>query len=148
MKTRFKNYGQEVGHFSGEMLVVCQRCSKCATATTRLEPGITKLKIVCRGCGYAREARLKWSYGRVPLNDRWFYRPLWLETSCCGETLWAFNLAHLNYIERYVRADLREEGFNHNRALANRLPRWMKLAKHRDEVLKGIARLKKRACEG
>lgn len=74
----------------------------------------------------------------------WYFRhPLWLQTSCCGHVLWAYNAAHLAFLREYVQADLRERVpvQNTNNTLASRLPRWMKSAKNRDEVLKGIARL-------
>jgi len=60
---------------------------------------------------------------------------------CCGETLWAYNRPHLAYLKRYVEADLREEGVAGKRGLASKLPKWMKAAKNRDEVLKCIQKL-------
>ena len=41
--------------------------------------------------------------------DWYFHLPLWLQAPCCGETLWAYNAAHLDFLfENYVRATLRE----------------------------------------
>jgi hypothetical protein len=73
--------------------------------------------------------------------------PLWLQTPCAGQVLWAWNTWHLDFIGRYVSADLRERTPNINTSLASRLPRWIKSAKHRDEVLKGIARLRSRLAQ-
>ncbi len=80
-------------------------------------------------------------------QDPYFYQPLWLSTTCCGELLWAYNERHLYFIERFVGATLREHrrrpesGWSNN-SLANRLPGWLKAAGHRDEVLKACAKLR------
>lgn len=84
-----------------------------------------------------------------PPVDAPFGMPLWLQTRCCGENLWAFNAQHLGLIERYISADLRERysgpgGARSNSNLFSRLPRWMILARNRDKVLKGLARLRER----
>src|SRR5215212_7033778 len=68
--------------------------------------------------------------------DWYFGLPLWLQTPCAGQVLWAWNEWHLDWMERYVAADLRERTPNINMSLASRLPRWIKSAKNRDEVLK------------
>jgi hypothetical protein len=76
--------------------------------------------------------------------DPFFGRPLWLQASCCGgKTLWAFNREHLDLIDDYVRARLRERG--HDRAhmsMLEKLPTWIKSAKNRDEIARTIQRLR------
>ncbi len=62
--------------------------------------------------------------------------------SCCGQTLWAMNLEHLDFLERYVESDLRERIPNINKSLASRLPQWIKSKKNRNEILKGISKLR------
>ena len=80
--------------------------------------------------------------------DRYFHLPLWLQTPCCGETLWAYNAAHLAFLEDFVRAQLREHARGahgwRNQALANRLPGWMQDAKNREDVLRGVERLREK----
>ncbi len=76
--------------------------------------------------------------------DWYFQEPLWLQTECCGETLWAYNEKHLEFIENYVAAKLRARIPNQNRSLASRLPKWIKSAKNRDEILKAIGKLKEK----
>jgi len=73
--------------------------------------------------------------------------PLWLQTPCAGHVLWAWSAWHLDFIERYVSADLRERTPNINTSLASRLPKWIKSARHRKEILKGIRRLRERLAE-
>ncbi|WP_336212225.1 hypothetical protein [Nonomuraea sp. LPB2021202275-12-8] len=64
--------------------------------------------------------------------------------------LWAYNAEHLDFLERYVRAFIREREPNRNGSLASRLPAWLKDAKNRDAVLGCCAtlrvRLRKVAC--
>ncbi len=75
-------------------------------------------------------------------QDSRFGVPLWLRTECCGgHLLWATNDAHLDYLASYVGATLRERPAPPSR-LAWRLPAWMKQAKHREEVLHAIERLR------
>ncbi len=85
--------------------------------------------------------------------DWYFHLPLWLQTSVAGETLWAYNAAHLDFLEAFIAA--KQRGSRHkrgphgwrNQALANRLPRWMQAAGHREDVLRGLATLRLRLAE-
>lgn len=74
--------------------------------------------------------------------DPFFGLPLWLQTPCCGQTLWALNVEHLDVLEGYVAARLREKKPNTAYTMLEILPRWMKTARHRDEVLRAITRLR------
>jgi hypothetical protein len=75
-----------------------------------------------------------------------FDAPLWLETECCGgKRLWALNRSHLDYLAGYVAETQREREFPSppgKRQLASKLPKWMKLAKDREEILRAIDRLR------
>jgi len=68
--------------------------------------------------------------------------PLWLQTRCCGEVLWAFNWQHLAFLEDYVSRTLRKRPHKMNTSLQSRLPKWVLSAKNRDAVLRAISRLK------
>ncbi|MFI6507876.1 hypothetical protein ACIBCT_09745 [Streptosporangium sp. NPDC050855] len=58
--------------------------------------------------------------------------------------LWAYDAEHLDFLERYVRAFIREREPNRNGSLASRLPAWLKDAKNRDLVLTRCATLRVR----
>jgi len=81
-------------------------------------------------------------------TDWYFHLPLWLQASCCGEILWAYNRDHLNFLEDYVQATLREglpeqvTAFFRNKTMASRLPKWIKRAKNRQKILKKIVVLR------
>lgn len=71
-------------------------------------------------------------------------QPLWLKAPCCGRTLWALNAEHLAVLERYVGAAVRSRTAAPSAyTMIEVLPRWMKVAKHRGEVLRVIDRLKR-----
>jgi len=60
--------------------------------------------------------------------------------------LWARNLEHLAFLEKFVQAKLRErptpaDGYR-NKLLASRLPLWMKSARNRDTVMAALAKLR------
>lgn len=70
---------------------------------------------------------------------------LWLRLECCGgRLLWANNAVHLDYLDSYIGATMRERPPDTSSQLYWRLPGWMKDRKHRDEVLRGLARLRER----
>jgi hypothetical protein len=78
--------------------------------------------------------------------DPFFRLPLWLQTDFSGNTLWAYNLEHLDFLARHIGANLRERnGFQFNvRSIGARLPRWMSAAHNRDALLKTIEKIKER----
>jgi hypothetical protein len=75
------------------------------------------------------------------LVDSCFGLPLWLQTTCAGHVLWAFNARHVAYLKEFVSADLRERRGTVNASVASRLPGWLKQAKHRGEALRAVGRL-------
>jgi predicted RNA-binding Zn-ribbon protein involved in translation (DUF1610 family) len=147
---RFVSRGERWGDFGDETLVVCPRCgggavTRCAP---RPEGAVASERLSCGNCGYAHELTGRaFPRGREPYAREGIR--LWLETPCCGDTLAARNATHLEYLEGFVRAGLRErvpdaESGWSNRALVSRLPKWMQAAGNRDEVLRCIERLKRR----
>lgn len=81
---------------------------------------------------------------RWPTTRRQEYA-LWLRAECCGgHVLWAANEEHLRYLEEYVGAELRERNAELRKSggLSRRLPTWMKDAKHRDEIVHHLRRLR------
>ncbi|MBD2524379.1 hypothetical protein [Nostoc sp. FACHB-133] len=166
MVVRFRDYGKRLSDFEEEILVCCPQCNRTAKILTvnseQSSPSSIK-RIICQHCSYTKQqpkngqrkaALLLWqnnykakrnsSYG---ILDHFFGLPLWLQTSCCGQVLWAYNEAHLNFLESYVQSRLRERLPNdilgwHNGSLASRLPRWIKLTQHREKVLQKIQQLK------
>lgn len=95
--------------------------------------------LFCDSCGFIKE-------GKMLFNSEML--ELWLKVKCCGNTLWALNEEHLDYIENYIGAKLRERERDpnlgwHNQNMASRFPIWMKASNNRIELLKGIQKLRK-----
>ena len=154
MKHEFKETGQSIYEFTGEMFVHCPRCDKCATiviwppdARDQIKYAVGILlapkRLICKYCGYVKDTQPPpWDFNSwwYSLRDPYFGSSLWLQTSCCGEVLWAFNKEHLDFLEEFVGAGLREA--YPNGTMASRLPEWMKRAKNREDVLKCIRKLR------
>lgn len=151
------------------VLVVCPRCA--ARATVRGDR--SRARLVCEACGLARTwdgDHLHVLVGGAPMvldrgehawvdpdtgrgvrtfvepqgADARFGAPLWLRSECCGgQLVWANNTAHLDYLEAYVMARLREDTPG-PAPLSAKLPAWMKSAKNREEVSKHLSRLRRR----
>ena len=151
---RTQDTGESLHDFMDEFLVVCPRCGSRATVGARA-PGKPDLfaprKVVCASCGFTKTGP-----GNVVSSgeayDGHFSLPLWLQAPCCGHTHWAYNTRHLARLEEIVRAPLRERSRDEqtgwkNRSMAGRLPAWMTSRKNREDVLKVLDRLKKRAAQ-
>lgn len=70
---------------------------------------------------------------------------MWLQADCSGHVLWAYNVRHLDLLDAYVAAKLRERGEvmpGAPASLVERLPTWLKAAKNRTEILRTIKRLR------
>ncbi|WP_207620948.1 hypothetical protein [Streptosporangium minutum] len=101
-------------------------------------------RLRCGECGYFKDETVSSAVVGGPV-DPFFQKPVWLQASCCGHVLWAYDVRHLNLLEAYVAAKLRERGdltAGAPASLVERLPTWLKTAKNRAEVLRTIGRLR------
>lgn len=153
--------------FGHEFLVRCPACeARALVKPWETEKG-SQVRFVCTACGRVdvwptensnvllytsdrRQFEAGWVCMGAPY-DWYFHIPVWLKAPCCGETLCAYNLAHLLFIEDFVRATQRhnppgEHGWS-NRSLRSRLPGWMKAADNRERILKCVERLKRLAAD-
>lgn len=155
---RFLDTGTRIYDFYDEFLVVCPKCARLAKVvidqvefqklpTRKLEKFRNQFfaprRLICLNCLH----RDTWKGTQILTgsNVDWYFRyRLWLEISCCGETLWAYNAKHLEMLENYVSAKLRERTRKGRSSFLSKLPKWIKLAKNRDEILKAIKKLKEK----
>ena len=147
-----KQQAKYLSHFHGDILVRCPRCSACAHLVALQRADTTHLghRLVCALCGHSAE----WNFdadGLIPLPASGprlagFNLDLWLVTPCCGETLWAYNREHVEFLQSYIAARLRSQ-FKHpehgwsNQSMQSRLPAWMLSRANRDTVLHGLQKL-------
>lgn len=154
---RFRDQGDRWDSFiDEEILVRCPRCDRPASVVRR--PGAdtpdapgrgprvpVAHRLACRACGLIRDAGPGTPVRRHDdARDPFFGVPLWLSARCAGgHLLWAYGVRHLELLEAYVGAHLRERRLTPGSAsMATRLPRWMTAAGNRAEVLRALARLR------
>jgi hypothetical protein len=154
MTLRFRDLGQTLDDFRREYLVRCPQCGERAQVVPRAGETLAApvaRRLVCAHCGLTKDRAAAYP---PRAQDAWYDQlELWLQTPCGGETLWAYNQEHLDFLEQYVAAPLRERAHPdgstlsqtgaRNSTLASRLPAWIKSAKNRDDVLKCIGKLRR-----
>jgi hypothetical protein len=166
MGGRFVDRGRTIYDFGERFLVRCPRCSRRAEVFA--PQGDTDLhaprRVSCVACGYTRPwtgdetSSTNFDHHHASGSSRgicvggpfdWYFGlSVWLQTPCCGHVLWAYNAEHLSFLRRYVGAEVRERAVLRNASLASRLPKWIKSAKNRDEVLRGVDRLEGLLLQG
>jgi hypothetical protein len=95
----------------------------------------------CPACGLAKDQSLPGAVSSGPV-DPYFRLPLWLQASCCGHLLWAYNTGHLDLLQSYIGARLRERGpVPGSMSMAERLPAWLKSASNRQQIVRTCQQL-------
>ena len=138
------------GPVQGVVQCTCAVCGSGIDYTT--EPTrecAEQIELACDTCNAVGPYSVKWYryQGDEPI-DRAFGLPLYLQTSVKGNTLWLYNLEHLEYVRSYVSAKLRGDDGRHKYSIVTNLPRWVKSRKNRELIIKKLngleARLKMR----
>jgi hypothetical protein len=80
--------------------------------------------------------------GGKPGKDPFMGLDVWLQSNFKQYFFWAYNYAHLNYLENYIAAKLRERNNRKHMTMVEKLPLFIKSAKNREDLLKLIAKLK------
>jgi len=160
MKMRFVEpdltEGPTLNLMMDEIFVVCPRCQARAQSVPFDSKGDSQSavrRLVCERCGLVKNLSgrsISYYWADTSPLEPYFQLPLWLNISCCGRSLWFFNFRHMELIEKYVQAELREKQRHpeygwFNGSLYNRLPKFIKEAHNREEVLKAIEILKRKA---
>jgi len=121
------------------------------------------IRVACINCGHSKEWECSlpgvcmwanrsslFTKGVIVIGDSvdwYFHLHLWLKAPCCRNEVWAYNYEHLEWLEKYIGADLRERKENNtwgwsNQSLASRLPKWLKSSKNRIKIIETINKLK------
>ena len=133
----------ESGNGWGGTYSASGRCGKCGAIVSGTGSPIRgRLLIRCRSCRRATDlpARGQWRFDTTA--GVYGGLDLWLRTEVAGHVLWAFDSDHIDRLEQYVAATLRERTPNWNTSFASRLPAWAKDRKHREVVLAACERLR------
>jgi hypothetical protein len=153
MTHRYRDPGLLTADFLSLISVRCPRCHQRASVKPKVDAQaglFDPRRVSCPCCGYSKDwhGRQVGGGSASAPTDWYFHLPLWLQISCCGKLLWAYNRDHLDFIESYVQATWREglpeqaTAVFKNKTAASRLPKWIKKAKNRQKILKKIAVLR------
>lgn len=138
---RFQDENLILSDFYKEVWVVCPSCAKKAMAKVNYETKTARL--YCTSCGYNKESTTEIKYGSIETAaNHYFQAELWLNAPFKNDLFWAYNDKHLEYLERYISASLREHRDRTHFTLLEKLPKFYHEAKNREALLKIIAKLK------
>lgn len=136
--------------FINHIYIQCPKCSNRAEILSDAKDRV-HTRMACVHCGMNQH----WMTDEEPKAmlvgkpvDCYFHYPVWLQCAVGEEILFAYNYEHLNFLEQFITARLRERSKDQygwrNSSLQSRLPAWMLGAKNRIRVLKAIEKLKKK----
>jgi hypothetical protein len=133
------------GYWEGFIKFHCGFCgSKIEYSTKKPTKKLSKdMVFCCPRCKVTKRYPLKWYRCNFAGRDLYFGLELWLKISVKNQTLWAYNLEHLSYIKDYISSDLREDNNRYKYSIITNMPKWMKVAKNRDLLIKKINSLEK-----
>lgn len=139
---RFNDENKTLFDFSDEVWVACPACTKRAIA--RADYQLNKARLFCVHCGYNKELSTVIAKN-ITVNQPahlFFAAELWLQAPFKNELFMAYNGKHLEYLEQYISAKLREHKERDHFTLLEKLPKFYSKAQNREGLLKIIAKLK------
>ncbi len=144
-KKRFQDQNFRLSHFEQEVHVQCPSCAKKALA--KVDHIQKEARLICPSCGFHKQkstfSKLFGISGHWERSaDKYFSAQLWYQITFKNDIFWAYNLEHLNYLEHYIGAALREHQERSHYTLLEKLPKFYHEAKNRDALLKLIQKLK------
>ena len=161
MNNQMNLYSITLKELAHNILVACPKCERKAlvkSSSIEVPAPSTTVDVSCISCGYHKKLIPIKSSGPFSWNgitptafglfggdvDPYFLLPLWYKTFIGENVLWAYNLTHLELLEKHIKADLRTRNGleNRNKSVASRLPKWMTSKKNRVIILKKINTLK------
>lgn len=138
---RFQDDNLILSNFYKEVWVVCPSCAKKAMANVNFETKTARL--FCTLCGCNKETTTAIKNGSIEMAaNHYFNAELWLKAPFKYEVFWAYNDKHLEYLERYISATIREHKDRTHFTLLEKLPKFYHEAKNRTGLLKIIKKLK------
>jgi DNA-directed RNA polymerase subunit RPC12/RpoP len=146
--TRFTDKNYRLSDFENEVWVVCPSCSKQAISMLKISE--KKARLVCAHCGHHAVASAMNEYEKGKTLEvkqaahLFFDAELWFATPFKGEVFWAYNPEHLEYLEQYIAAKIREHKDRSHFTLLEKLPKFYHEAKNREGLLKVIDKLNKK----
>lgn len=144
-KGRFDDENKRISEFETEVWVVCNSCKEKAVAKVDYEQ--KKARLFCTSCGLNKEKNTEVTVFGIKANwklsaEEYFGTQIWFQYPFKNDVFWAYNLSHLEYLEKYISAKLREHTDRAHFTLLEKLPKFYHEAKNREALLKIILKLK------
>lgn len=145
---RFSDQNTRLSDVDGEVWVCCPSCGRQALA--RRDDHEKRARLICPRCGYQKEASTLSSLpGGSPCEvilpaHAYFDARLWFSHPFKNDLFWAYNPAHLDYLEQYISAKLREHRDRTHFTLLEKLPTFYHESRNRGPLLKLIAALREK----
>lgn len=145
MNSRFNDENLRLTDFQTEVHVHCPKCDKKAITTVDYEK--KEARLWCLTCSYNKTKKSKLNYFGLEENFRapastYFDAYIWYYAPFKSNYFIAYNEKHLDYLEQYISAKLREHKDRSHFTLVEKLPRFYHEAKNRDALLEIIKKLK------
>ncbi len=147
MNQRFTDQHKTLSDFYTEVWVVCPACAKKAIAKVNYEE--KQARLYCESCRYNKQTSTETQVFGVRGNwemaaHSYFGAELWLQYPFKNDVFFAYNGEHLNYLEAYIGATLREHKDRTHFTLLEKLPKFYHEAKNRKALLSLIGKLKRK----
>lgn len=146
LSNRFIDLKFVLNDFGNDILVKCPKCNMCATATANYEK--YEARIICKHCGFSKTSsgcvieNGKLKYRRTIIPHLHFQLELWMKLPFRDNVVWALNYRHLDYMEKYISATLRESQDRTGFTLVEKLPKFMQYSRNRTPLLKIFQRMR------
>ena len=145
MNSRFNDENLRLNDFKTEVNVHCPKCEKKALATVDYEK--KKARLLCSFCGYNKTVESiteflgSINYFQVAASS-YFGADLWYYAPFKNDFFFAYNDKHLDYLDQYISAKLREHKERSHFTLLEKLPKFYHEAKNREALLDIIKKLR------
>lgn len=143
---RFRDEQKQLSDFDKEVWVVCPSCA--CKAIAMVNDIKKRARLFCSACGYNKEVSMMLDeHTKLKTAAHvYFDVPLWLQLPFRSkEVFFAYNAAHLAYLEQYIAAGIREHQERTHLTLLEKLPKFYHDAKNRTALLKLIGKLKEKS---
>ena len=138
---RFQDENLLLSDFYQEVVVVCPTCAKKAIA--KVNPETKTARLFCLHCGCNKETTTAIKNGTINMPaHQYFQVELWLQAPFKKDIFWAYNDKHLEYLERYIAATIREHKDRSGFTLLEKLPKFYHEAKNRDWFAENYSQIK------
>lgn len=136
-----------IGEYHGGL--ACRVCGSKVFKILAPTNKIYKTTLVrCSTCNQEKEYEINWSnYIKDEAYDPYFGLELILKFEIKDNVIWFYNFEHLNYIKTYLLSNVKDDTKAYKYSLIFKLPKFVKLAKNKDYIIKSMLKLEKNYVE-